>query len=332
RFDEALIHRICGLLEVNSFEVPTACGWGARAVYPFAAVLSHNCVANTAHTVHPHDNFRLKLRTTVDVPAGGELFCSYTSSLSPTLARREALNNGKYFWCDCSRCSDPTECNTYLGAVMCSACIESTSPGVLLSNNPLDPESDWGCTHCNANFPGVEVQRLVDRISEEVESEVDSLPFGPEKLGAAERAMKKYGSVLHANHALNIGLAHTLIQLYGRVEGYAIQELPEVLLERKVQLCRRLLNVLDVVEPGLTRIRGLTLYEYHLALLILARSKFERNTLGADQFKDAILEVRDALKESVKTLCLEPESSHEGLLGRRSSESLKQLQESIEDL
>lgn len=50
---------------------------------------------------------------------------------------------------------------------------------------------------------------------------------------------------------------HSLSQMYGRVDEYLLDDLPDVILEHKVDLCRLLLQVLDVVEPGCTRVRGI---------------------------------------------------------------------------
>lgn len=44
--------------------------------------------------------------------------------------------------------------------------------------------------------------------------------------------------------------------MYGRVEEYFLDDLPDILLEHKVEMCRLLLQVLDVVEPGYSRSRG----------------------------------------------------------------------------
>nr|CAD7407601.1 unnamed protein product [Timema cristinae] len=160
RFDEELIHTICGLFEVNAFEIRTAHGSNLRGLYPQTAILSHNCVANTSHTISPGEQFRyitvhhvshcvtntnhiicptgefrLTLRTTVPVRSGQELYTSYTHSLEPTLVRRENLSRGKYFDCSCTRCKDPTELGTHLGTLKCNKC----DPGLILSTNPLDP-------------------------------------------------------------------------------------------------------------------------------------------------------------------------------------------------
>lgn len=49
---------------------------------------------------------------------------------------------------------------------------------------------------------------------------------------------------------------HSLTQMYGRVEDYLLEDLPDVVLEHKIDMCKLLLQVLDVIEPGYSRIRG----------------------------------------------------------------------------
>lgn len=45
--------------------------------------------------------------------------------------------------------------------------------------------------------------------------------------------------------------------MYGRVDEYLLDDLPDVVLEHKVDMCRLLLQVLDVIEPGYSRVRGM---------------------------------------------------------------------------
>lgn len=56
RFDENLIHTVCGILDVNSFEARTVSGYLIRCLYPKTAILSHNCVANTNHSIFTNDD------------------------------------------------------------------------------------------------------------------------------------------------------------------------------------------------------------------------------------------------------------------------------------
>lgn len=46
---------ICGILDVNTFEVRTIKGYSARGLYPTVAMMNHSCVSNTSHSISPID-------------------------------------------------------------------------------------------------------------------------------------------------------------------------------------------------------------------------------------------------------------------------------------
>lgn len=85
---------------------------------------------------------------------------------------------------------------------------------------------------------------------------VESLGFTGQAIEARESLFRKYRSVLHPKNAYMTMLKVALGSLYGKAEGYTLEDLPDLLLERKVELCRDVLAVADVIEPGYTRIRG----------------------------------------------------------------------------
>lgn len=140
---------------------------------------------------------------------------------------------------------------------------------------------------------------------------------------------KKYRSVLHPNHFIQTGLRQTLIELYGRVEGYELSDLPDILLERKIELCQNVLGVLSVVEPGKTRSRALLLYELHAPLLLLARSQYSNCLLSADQLKLKVEEVVKILEECVQILEWEDKQSTIGNLCEIAKNGLEQLKQSL---
>lgn len=92
-----------------------------------------------------------------------------------------------------------------------------------------------------------------------IQADIDSLEeydMTPQAIEAREQLIKKYKSVLHPKNAYLTILRSTLGTLYGKVEQYMMDELPDLLLERKIEFCREVLKVLDIIEPGYTRIRG----------------------------------------------------------------------------
>lgn len=88
------------------------------------------------------------------------------------------------------------------------------------------------------------------RVSQEVE-QIDC-----NDIQAMEQFLHKYRNVLHPTHYLCLGVKVSLSQVYGRISGYIIQELDEKPLLRKRDICKEILGVFDIIEPGYTRIRG----------------------------------------------------------------------------
>lgn len=167
-FSEDEIHTICGILEVNSFEVGTS-GCRGRALFPEAYLICHDCQPVTTH----NDDLlthKLHLRSTVPMKKGDTITLSYSytlqvsarprpgwfnrimssppsmlcvqsplSSLQGTLKRREHLHETKFFWCCCKRCKDPTELGTHASTLLCPKCTN----GFILSTDSLNQDADW---------------------------------------------------------------------------------------------------------------------------------------------------------------------------------------------
>ena len=72
-----------------------------------------------------------------------------------------------------------------------------------------------------------------------------------------EAFLSRHAHLLHTNHWLFTSARHSLSELYGHDERYLLGILSPDQLQRKTDICQSLIAVLDVVEPGLTRIRGI---------------------------------------------------------------------------
>ncbi|XP_063228128.1 SET domain-containing protein SmydA-8 isoform X2 [Bacillus rossius redtenbacheri] len=313
-FDESEIHTVCGVLEVNCFEVGQG-GVSIRALYPTAFYMAHDCVPNTNHT--DDAGYRLYVRASTPIRKGEAITLSYAYTLQGTLKRREHLRDSKFFECRCARCSDPTELGTHAGALLCPRCL---AEGCVLSSRPLDAAAPWRCARCHDySVEAPAVGLLLDRIGEEAEA-IDG-----NDVEALESFLLKYRNVLHANHYLFLGALHSLSQLYGKVDGYLIDQLPERLLLRKRDICRQLLGVCDVLEPGYTRLRGTILYELHAPLMVLL-SRSPR--FSPQQLK----EVMRCLEEASVILGFEPLGSPEGDMGAAARQALAHLRKSAPDI
>ncbi|XP_055838401.1 SET domain-containing protein SmydA-8 [Episyrphus balteatus] len=327
RFSEELIMRVVGILEVNAFEGRTTHGHTIRCLYPTTGILAHNCVPNTARSIYPSDRFRIRLRAMKDLRAGQQLHHSYTFTLNGTAARQEHIRNGKFFTCRCERCTDPTELGTYFSSFKCITC----ELGFLSTIDPFDSTADWRCNHCKFTTPAEGIHTSVSTMQAEV-ADVQAMDMSPERLQECEALLRKYRLILHPAHFIQTSLRQSLIEMYGRVHGYEMVELPDILLERKEELCRQVLGVLNIFEPGLSRARAMLLYELHVPLVLLAKSGFIAKVLSITNLKERIQEAVNILEECVSILKYEDTASQEGMLGRVANKALESLRLSIEGM
>ncbi|XP_068913242.1 SET domain-containing protein SmydA-8-like isoform X2 [Tenebrio molitor] len=317
-YTEEEVHSICGILEVNSFEIGQQ-GVNIRGLYPTAFLMSHDCVPNTNH-IDEENTFRLTVRASTEIAPGEMITLSYAYTLQSTLKRREHLLENKFFECRCKRCSDPTELGTYTGALICPKC----RTGDVLSTNPLNSEADWKCTN-SSTCPGYKItsrsmQLLIDRISQEVER-IDC-----NDVVAMEAFLQKYRNVLHPTHYLSLSVKLSLSQLYGRISGYLIDELSEQMLMRKQEICEEIMKIFNVIEPGYTRLRGVTLYEMHAPLMILLTRQFESHCTKSE-LRSKLKKVVKCLDEASTILSYEPETSPEGMMGVAARDALVRIRD-----
>lgn len=324
KYSEELIQQVLGILEVNAFEALSSTGYTVRVLYPKLAILAHSCVPNTAHSIYMNDGYKMVARATVDVAKDEDLYACYTYISSCTMARQYHLKEGKFFTCKCKRCLDPTELNTHLSTLKCTKCPE----GGILTTDPLDMNAEWRCSHCEFKTAGPSIQRVLTIIQAEIDQCL-GMEYTAERLQALEAVLKKYRAILHPCHYQMISLKQALIELYGRVSGYQMSELPDVLLERKLELCRDVLRVLDVTEPGKTRARGMVLYEMHAVMVLLAQSAFRQKVIYGLVLKKRLNEAAEILEQAVDILSLEDPDSTEGVIAMQANQGLEQLRQSI---
>lgn len=99
-----------------------------------------------------------------------------------------------HFDCDCSRCQDPTELDTFVSALVCEVCEED----YLLPTEPLNYLSPWTCGSCDFFMNATEAEAKVDAIEDEL-----SLATSKRDLKALEDFVQHYsGKILHPNHYL----------------------------------------------------------------------------------------------------------------------------------
>lgn len=71
---------------------------------------------------------------------------------------------------------------------------------------------------------------------------------------------------------------------------------PKPVLRRKFELCEEILPILRTLEPGLSRLVGIAIYEYHAALVELSRRNFDTTEIKSHELLVGFLNLIDRVK------------------------------------
>ncbi|XP_071455230.1 uncharacterized protein [Hetaerina americana] len=317
----------CGVLQVNAFEARSGRGGSAQCLYPCLAIFSHCCVPNIAHTID--SEFNMVGRVSVAVSRGQPLNTSYAHTLSPTMERRKFLHLTKFFDCNCFRCSDPMEMGTNLSTILCRCCAESYE-GKVVSTDPLNPEAAWKCRECGDERSALSVEMLLDSLEDWMPGNrmsEDAIPGSDDSL-EMEEMLRRFSTILHPNHSMLTCLRLTLCQLYGNTHKFKLSDFLPIMLEHKAELCKSIMKVADVVEPGLTRLRGTILHELFEPLQKLAKIAHKNGEIDKDEYSASIKNVVKLLEEAASILSLEESGSIEAIMGIQAKEKLHEMKNS----
>ncbi|XP_017774573.1 PREDICTED: protein msta-like [Nicrophorus vespilloides] len=316
--DEELVQTICGILDVNSFEVrplfaattPQEC---LRGVYLKAALMAHDCTPNTHLSVD--FTFEMTIRANRFIPAGETIFYNYANGLQGSAERRKHLHVGKYFDCTCKRCGDGTELQSFLSSLICTSC-----KSLISCAEPLKDiySSDWICGKCSKTIKGNLVENTINH-SKELINDYSNLQ-------EAEGILEKLKVTLGPNHYIILELKQNMISLLGNYDG-------ELEIKRKIALCEELISVLRLLDFGdISRHLGIALYELHKAKSQLVYEAYNCNLVDVCQYLEGLQEAQNILKESMKHLLYEPKCSPEGKLAQRAMNDLRVLRGTSSDL
>ncbi|XP_015438621.1 PREDICTED: protein msta, isoform A-like [Dufourea novaeangliae] len=320
------LQRLCGILDVNTFELRSPGGLDGlllRGLYTEASLMAHDCRGNTHLTVD--DDFQLTVYASLPIQEGDAILFNYTSSLLGTTGRREHLRGGKYFECDCSLCRDPYEMGSYMSSILCPRCRE----GYIGMQNPLaiDPyerNMRWQCNKCKRSIGGRLVRATLDISRTLIDDTDDSDIKGLEVL--TTKLMRS----LHPNHFLLLSLKQKLLAAYRK--EVATLNPQKKCMQRMLDTCKEVCDVLDIVEPGISRLKGIMLYEMHLPLVLLANRAYAGREISSMELTSRLEKAGSLLKKSLRTLLLEPTDTPEGKLAKRALQELKALNQNIADV
>ncbi len=212
---------------------------------------------------------------------------------------------------------DPAELGTYLDAFNCKSC----GDGNLISTDPLSYTAEYACDECHASVSRADLDTVEDDLVEKVEA-VDT-----SDVEAVAALLNECLEHVRPTNYLALSLKRHLVHLYGRTPGWRLNE---ALAERKAGFCRELLSAFDVVAPGLTKERGLTLFELVSVKLFTFASNNNNNNSDdqVDLLKTCLVDLKDAVA------CLENErpGTFEHMVRLTAEKQMEQCGELIEVL
>ncbi|XP_075980478.1 SET and MYND domain containing, arthropod-specific, member 1 [Anticarsia gemmatalis] len=333
-FSEEEIMRCVGILQINGHEVPLQ-EPDYLALYERVSMVEHNCRANCNKSFTSAGE--IVLYAGVNIKPGSHITVSYTDPMWGTEARRHHLADSKFFECTCERCSDVTELGTMFSAVKCK---KKDCKGYLLpetfilpilhkTKNP-NPETRnldnklWNCNRCKDAVSDAIMQQLLQDIGKELRIMPKDDP------DACERFISHCSSYLHPSHYYMMDVSLALAQMIGQAEEHGLAVVSSDRLLLKTQLCRKIADLLEILVPAETRLRGTILYELHAAVAETGRRKSLVD--GPFVLLGYVSESQRILKESAMLLRHEPPELPEGRLFNQAKINLMQMDDLIKSL
>ena len=139
--------------------------------------------------------------------------------------------------------------------------------------------------------------------------------------------LRKHSDSLSPCHALIMETKQHLAAALGRVDGYRLDQLSEQDTDLKISISYDLLRTLDVLEPGMSKSRGITL----LDLAEVRIRKILRNN-NLQLVYNQLLEVEKELSEANDILKYEDEKALEGNVAKKARLDLVEIRNYLQSL
>jgi len=315
--DDEILH-VCGILFVNAHELPVT-ATPTQAVFKNASLIEHSCCNNASK--HFDMNCNIQIRAAVPIKKGDRISIMYSDPMWGTMNRQGHLQETKCFTCTCPRCSDPTELGTDFSSLRCPDCPGGSG---YLSPATVDAET-WSCSGCKKTEPA---DNYVNAVIRSIGEELVRLERGSPE--ACQNFIKKHSQNLHPNHYYLMDVKLALCQMIGQATQSS--ELSEKDLVQKQKLCMDILNIANRISPGISRLRGVIMYELQGVLSAYARRKFSSGEISTDHLKNIMKEVKKYLRECIQIFSYEPTCIQEGRLAAIARLDLVELETFVDSI
>lgn len=221
------------------------------------------------------------------------------------MQRRIYLRQSKCFDCLCQRCRDPSECSTFIGSLVCQICRASKLLPDDPLNDKSDwncANCSFQVTATNFQFIQSRLQFAIENLPKhspyEFEAFLEKYCYRPKHVTNGNEDDLNAEILLHEQNTFVLQVKYALTQLYGNVSGFlwdgmkifindkwksvfffifvclfflhsfSILEIGDTELNRKISLCKELLDVAEILEPGRSIFRGRLLVDLQEAQFV----------------------------------------------------------------
>ena len=148
-----------------------------------------------------------------------------------------------------------------------------------------------------------------------------------EDVASMKELLSSHQPSLHPHHALLTETKQHLAAALGRADGYRWDQLSESDLKLKIAISEELLQLCDILEPGLSKCRGITLLD-----LAEARGRLLYKTRSGSGLLEGLQQVEKEAEEAHTILKLEDEASIEGNVAKMAREQIAQVRMAVRAL
>lgn len=279
--DFNVLQRLCAILDMIAFEVRGARdvtlesgndpSFVLRNIYLHPALLVQSCTANSFLTIDAE--FNVKLYAGQDIAQGHVVTYNNAIVMLSTRERREQLQKTRHILCKCQRCLDPTELGTNIGSIRCGSC----STGFYSICECC--EFSWACKDCQHKVSSEKLENILEA------AKVSLMKCNEDRdLPGLQEWMIEYSKKLSRNHWLVLDAKQILVGLLKR--ECADEKVASLkLLQRKLELFEEIIGTVRALRPGLSKMLGISLYEYQTSLLQVARKKHEAGLINEEEYQ-----------------------------------------------
>lgn len=182
------------------------------------------------------------------------------------------LQEGKYFHCTCDRCEDPTELGSHMSTLLCPSC---GGKGYLLKDKN---NNKWCCQNCKHQQASEDIDKIIQKLQNDILQ-------ANKDIYELEMLLQKLSKILHPQHYMIVDVKQNIASILRSIINDISRCPGRKVYERKIDLCKDILKVLNIIVPGMSRLKAIILYELGSTWAEYNRLRYQEKDLNKADLK-----------------------------------------------